>query len=126
MSYDEFWYSKSLKYSTDTVKGKDVVKKDTVYGFARANQYSMGTSLTTRIYGTFFLRAGRMEAIRHTLVPNISYTYRPDFSEQQFGYYDHLNVNGNEVRMNKFQGLIQGGPAGGKSSMLGFSLKNTF
>ncbi len=126
MSYDEFWYTKSLTYSVDTLNKKQIVKKDTVQGFSRASQYAMGASLTTRIYGTFFIRKARIEAIRHTLVPNLNYSYRPDFAEDQFGYYQTLLVNGEKQRLSKFQGLIQGGPAGGKSSLLGFSLRNTF
>ncbi len=126
MSYDEFWYSKYYDYKIDTANGKQIVKRDTVQGFARANQYSMGTSLTTRIYGTFFLRTGRVEAIRHTLIPNISYSYRPDFSENQFGYFENLTVNGQKQVLNKFQGLGLGSPSPGKSSLLGFSLNNTF
>lgn len=49
--------------------------------------YNMSVSMNTAIYGTFKFRRGNLRAIRHTIRPTISYTYMPDFSAENYGYY---------------------------------------
>lgn len=131
MSWDEFWYNRHFDYrdTTYTRNGvtRDTLLKDTVTGFSRAYQYSMGSGLTTRVYGTFFLPLGRLEAIRHTFIPNITYSYRPDFSEESYGFYERHQLNNDISRVySKYQGLIMGSPGAGKTSALGLTLNNTF
>ncbi|MBC7390668.1 MAG: LPS-assembly protein LptD [Opitutaceae bacterium] len=127
MTYEEFWYNRSINHKVGiSNNGPTIIKKDTVQGFSRASQYSMGTGLTTRVYGTFFIRKGRLEALRHTLIPNLSYTYRPDFAEPSYGYYDKLRVNNQDVYRSKFEGFVMGGPGIGKTSAIGLSLNNNF
>ncbi|MBC7390700.1 MAG: hypothetical protein H7329_15925, partial [Opitutaceae bacterium] len=127
MTYEEFWYNRSINHTVAIAdNGATIIKKDTVQGFSRASQYSMGTGLTTRVYGTFFIRKGRVEALRHTLIPNLSYTYRPDFAESSYGYYDKLKVNNQDVYRSKFEGFVMGGPGIGKTSAIGLSLNNNF
>ena len=127
MNYEEFWYNRSLTYKVKyDNSGKQIIDKDTIQGFSRANQYSFGTGITTRIYGTFFIRKGRIEALRHTLIPNIGYSYRPDFSETSYGYYEKLTLNNQTVYKSKYEGFVMGGPGMGKSSAINFSLNNNF
>lgn len=132
-SYDEIWYNRHLNYKvverTETVNGKlytrQLIDTDTISNFTRASQYKFSTNLTTRIYGTFFIRKGRVEALRHTLIPSVSYSYNPDFSENS-AYYQKLTVNGEEQKLSRFNGFIMGGPSAGKVSSIGASLNNNF
>lgn len=141
----EYWYFRKFDYAEDTAsvliskKGskaldssavRQIIKKDTSTGFKRANQYNFSTSLTTRVYGTYFLRMGRLEAVRHVLIPTISYSYKPDFGRNEdyfrklpnapYGVYD-----GSTTLYNRLQGLPYGSPTAGQSSSIGFSLNNT-
>ena len=43
---------------------------------------SSSLSLSTNIYGTFNFKKGRLKAIRHTIRPSVSFSYRPDFAER--------------------------------------------
>ena len=61
-----------------------VVVVDTINGLAFGNSISYGAGLNTRFYGTFrFGGKGRLQAIRHTVAPTISFNYTPD-SEGQY------------------------------------------
>jgi lipopolysaccharide assembly outer membrane protein LptD (OstA) len=126
-AYREYWYTRSFRYdSVVTDTNGQRVKKDTSYGFKRTYQYNFSTGLTTRVYGTYFLKIGRLEAIRHTLIPTFSYAYKPDFGSTQFDNYQHVMLNGKEQLFNRYQGAVFGSPGTGKTSSLGLQLSNTF
>ena len=99
-------------------------KSDTTKGFAAAYAYSFNTSLSTRVYGTYRLKSKIMPAIRHTLIPTATYSYRPDFSDPGYGFYNNYQDSLNhEHRTSKFLGAAPGG--GGVQNMLSFNLTNT-
>jgi hypothetical protein len=81
-SYDE---NGNLTVLTDP-NGGGVVVVDTIAKPSFGQSYSFGTSINTRVYGTYrFNGKGRMQAIRHTISPSISINYTPD-SEGQYAY----------------------------------------
>lgn len=56
-----------------------VVVIDTVNGLTFGSNVSYGAGLNTRFYGTYrFSEKGRLQAIRHTVAPTISFNYTPD------------------------------------------------
>jgi hypothetical protein len=128
-SYEEWWYPKKLSYDDSN---PDAVIIDTLNGFSRASSYSASVSLNTRIYGTYqnikFL-SKNVVGIRHIMNPSVSFSFRPDFSEEQYGYYQNVrttsNPEGRLISRYNGAGFVQGGPAGGKSAVMGFSLSNT-
>ena len=66
--------------------GGGVVVVDTLSRPSFGQSYSFGTSINTRIYGTYrFKGKGRIQAIRHTLSPSVNINYTPD-SEGQYAY----------------------------------------
>jgi len=99
-------------------------------GAANFYTYSLSTSLQTRLYGVLgtgiFEGLLGLKALRHTLVPNISYTYTPDFSKSTFGYYNsYINEDGDEVQYNRFENALYK-PGSGESQTLGLSFSNIF
>ncbi|MFM1744581.1 MAG: hypothetical protein RLZZ630_518 [Bacteroidota bacterium] len=125
-SYNERWYMRTIDKSWDPEAEQVVV--DTVDGFRSARDFSFSTSMNTRIYGLVQFRKGRLAAIRHVMTPSISFTWRPDFSSDFFGYYKEVQVDTTE-RMQMysiFEGGVFGGPGFGKASILNFSLDNNF
>jgi len=127
------WYSQH--YSQDWVEksflGMDTayVVTDTINGFVTANDFNFSSSFNTKIYGMYmFGNKFPINAIRHVVSPAISFSYRPDFSESQWGYYDsYYNTNKEEeIIYSKFQGAIYGSPQSGKQGALNFSLGNNF
>lgn len=99
---------------------------DTLTGVKMANDYSVSTSLTTRIYGNYFFSTRHLKQIRHVVMPTISASYRPDFSESQYGYYKNVqDSTGRTQQYSIFQNGIYGGPSSGRSGVVKFDLNNS-
>ncbi len=87
------------------------------------------TSLTanTKIYGLFPFFIGPIEAIRHVITPSISYTYRPDFSQEIWGVdpgYILYDNAGNDF--DPFAGSTAGSTPTNEQKKVGIRLKNLF
>ena len=124
VNYDEIWYLKKLSYSYDELeKG---VKLDTINGFSRVWSYNTALSLSTRIYGTLFFKKGKIKAIRHVITPQISMSFRPDFSKKKYGYFQEVQINetGETKMYNNYQGFLYGGASLGNSASINFSIGN--
>jgi len=120
-NYKETWYFDYLSKKFD--EEENAILTDTISGFKTFREYSTGLSLSTNIYGTFNFKKGRMKALRHTIRPSVSYSYRPDFS-----FYDEevYNPETDEIETySPYQGGIYGTPGRGVSNSLGISLNNT-
>jgi hypothetical protein len=106
---------------------KDSVITDTINGLQVANDYSIQASLNTRLYGDYFFRTKRLKQIRHVATPSITGSYRPDFSEGQYGYYRNVQIDslGHTQQYSRFQNGIYGSPAAGRSGVVAFGLNNT-
>jgi LptD protein len=115
-------FTKKFKY---TYMGENKVKVDTLQGFYFANNVSFSASMNTRIYGTFFVRGKRVEAIRHTLIPAASFSYVPD----QSNLYEKTTVNerGDVRYLNRYRTI--GGnltTSGTSAAGISWSLNNLF
>ncbi|MGE0078794.1 MAG: putative LPS assembly protein LptD [Bacteroidales bacterium] len=125
VGYSEYWYLKTIDKTWD-VDSQEVVV-DTVRGFKRGYEYSTAVSMSTKIYGMFqFGKSSKVQAIRHVITPSVSLSYRPDFSESQYGFYKEVQKDtlGNVEKYSIFSKGIYGGPGSGKSGVLNFSLGN--
>jgi hypothetical protein len=132
-NYYENWYPYTIRkdWSNDTlVDGNDTIvgyiNQDTVRSFRAARQFSYTAGLSTKIYGMFQFKKGPVTAIRHVLTPSVSFTYRPDFGTEYWGYWKDVQYNdeGDTRRYSIFEGSLYGGPADGKSGNVSFSLSN--
>ena len=125
VSYSETWLDEKYTYSFNPDSQK--VQIDTT-NFGRVYQYAAGASLSTTIYGTAYIKGKRVEAIRHLIRPSISYSYRPDFSDAKFGFYQDVltgvNPATNETRVQTLSRYRTGAPGSSLSSSLGFSIDN--
>ena len=100
---------------------------DTITGAKMANDFSLSSGLSTRLYGDYFFKTKRLKQIRHVATPTLSASYRPDFSESGYGYYKSVpsDAIGNEQKYSIFQNGIYGSPQAGKSGLIGFNLNNS-
>jgi len=105
----------------------DSVFLDTVKAAYMANDFSVATAFATHLYGDYFFKTKHLKQIRHVATPTITASYRPDFSESQYGYYQNVEEahTHNVVQYSVFQNGIYGSPASGKSGLISFSLNNT-
>ena len=100
---------------------------DTIPGVKLAYEYSFSAGLSTNLYGDYFFRAKHLKQIRHVATPTLSASYRPDFSESQYGYYKTVQTDktGRTEQYSIFGNAMYGTPPPGKSGLLSFSLNNT-
>lgn len=137
-NYNETWYPQKLNFTyiaDDTAR----VQIDTTRGFARSYSYNASAGLTTNIYGMFYFKNKnrRIEAIRHRMIPSVSFSYAPDFSRDRYGFYQNLQINGATIAdpnlnpalfrpISRFATGQFSPPGIGSSGSIGFSLNNTF
>ncbi len=123
-NYQELWYPKELKYEYD--EELNGVRVDTVNTFSRAGSWRSGASMNTIVYGTYFIKGKKIEAIRHVITPSISFTYNPNFGEPGKGVYTDVQIDslGNTRRLSKYEGFAFGSPPSGESRSVGFNLTN--
>lgn len=128
-SYKDVWYfdkiSKSYDPTATNTSGElGAAVNDTISGFNRFNDYSFSVSLSTNIYGDFQFKKGRLKAIRHTIRPSISWTYKPDFAEE-FEREVRSGVDYTDIETyTQFEGGIYGTPSSGISNSIGISINN--
>ena len=120
--YQDTWNFNTIKYNDFTEENG--VVKDTVSGFERFGIYNYNASITTKVYGIInFKPKNRIQSIRHTMTPTISYSNNPSFEK----YYDTyiIDANGNTAEYTRFEGGLYGVPGKNYSSSIGISIQNT-
>lgn len=124
VNYNEVWYFKTIKKEFDATQNSIV--NNEIRGFDAFRTYSFSAGIGTTIYGTFnFGDKKKIQAIRHVMRPNISYSYTPSFSK----YYDTYDPDGSGTMLKqytRFEGGIFGAPGQNMSNNIGFTLSNTF
>lgn len=133
VNFSENWVFETIKQSYDPKGDKGVGKviKDTIKGFDTYRTYGFNTGINTTIYGTFqFKKDKKIQAIRHTIRPNLSYNITPAFSQYYDTYVipdDPSTTKINEkktVEYSKFEGSLYGVPSKNFSSSISFGLTN--
>ena len=121
-NYEETWQFDYINKAYDVTD--NVVVTDTLRGFKTYREYNMGVSLSTNIYGTFNFNKGRLKAIRHTIRPTISYSYRPDFKDNYIKEVQQSALATDLQQYTIFDQGIYGAPSSGLSNSIGLSLNN--
>ncbi len=104
------------------------IEIDTVNGTRMNFDWSASLTLSTRMFGMYYMNGSRFSVIRHTLTPNISFTYMPDFTDSKYGFYKTVqnNSSGSTEKYSVFEGGIYGSSPQGKLGTIGFGLLNSF
>ena len=130
-TYTERWYSGAHMQAWDPV-AKRHVAVDTLQGFNRIYDYNMSVSAQTKLYGMFTpwkIFGDKIQAIRHVFSPAISLSYRPDFSDPKYGFYEtysYKNEYGEDVEYSysPYSAMMFGTASKGQSGSIGFDFKN--
>jgi lipopolysaccharide assembly outer membrane protein LptD (OstA) len=104
------------------------VYTDTVNGTKINFDWSASVTLSTRLFGMYYMKASRFSVIRHTITPNLSFTYMPDFTNEKYGFYKTVQTNnaGNFEKYSIYEGGIYGSSPRGKLGSIGINILNTF
>lgn len=97
---------------------------DTINALRAPFDFSFSLPVTTKVFGVFKFKKGKINAIRHVVTPSVSFNYRPDFSKEVWGYYGQYYPDKPDSLYSYFQAGLFGYPPAGKSGSLGFSLGN--
>ena len=130
-NYTERWYTGEHRQAWDPVARRHV-PVDTIHGFNRVYDYSTSLSAQTKLYGMYTpwkIFGDKVQAIRHVLSPSISFSYRPDFGDPKYGFYEtysYRNEYGEEVEYtySPYSSMMFGTASRGQSGSIGFDFKN--
>ncbi len=107
----------------DRVRDPDsgVFLRDTIQGFAYNDDWGLSAAITTKLYGMYSFKQGKVSAIRHTMTPSFSLSYRPDFDTRIWGFFSE---DGSLTSFSPFENQIFGFSPSGQQGSIGFSLIN--
>ncbi|MGC6428898.1 MAG: putative LPS assembly protein LptD [Flavobacteriales bacterium] len=121
-NYNERWYFDRLEKRLV----ENEILNDTISGFNRVFDYSVNLNASTKLYGLYNFKKGKIKALRHVITPNVSFSYRPDFSNSKYGYYDELisDTLGNTLTYSKYQNGIYGSPGSSEQGNINLGIAN--
>lgn len=115
----------SVEVAPDSVIAEESIVTESVPGFFARREFNTGISGSTTFYGTFPIKAGAFEGLRHTVRPSLSFNYQPNFNSALWGYTrTFTNADGETVRYDIRNGRTVTGTSEQRS--LSFSVNNVF
>ena len=126
-NYSEKWFFKRTMLDWNPMTNQTDTTRQ--HGFYRLYNYNFSVSAGTTVYGMYdFTKKNRnrkLQAIRHTITPDVSFSYAPDFGHQKYGYYRSRQIDstGRFATYSPYAGNAYSVPSSGRSMQLGFSLK---
>lgn len=126
ISFNEYWFPTSIEKSFNA--DSNTVETAKNVGFISGRDFTTSLSLSTTIYGLSNRKIGNLEGFRHTMRPSISFGYRPDFSDDFWGYYKTVQTDtlGNTTEYSIFEDEVFTGPGSGEQRSISFSIQNVF
>lgn len=129
VSYGMNWYfsSQSMYYNPETDE-VETIRTGLFEDFGASHNFSASASLSTRLYGMFNFRRGKLRAVRHMVSPSLSISYAPEMGTRINGYrvYNYTDIYGvdHSVEYNKWSGGLYSPPSPGQTASLGFQIGN--
>ena len=130
-NFTDRMYTNKVMKSWDEATQTEVA--DTTYGFYNVYNWSMSLSASTKVYGFWLpsrkIFGDKIQAIRHVLTPQVSFSYAPDFGASRYGYYatyQKTDADGNVSLQgySPYTGSLFGVPGKGKTGNISFDLSN--
>jgi hypothetical protein len=106
--------------SFDTTFGKIENIRD--YGFSAVRDFSAGVSMNTQLYATGTFNLGRLQKVRAILRPNVGVSWRPDYSNDFWGYYGQVQTDTRYPDVFNRYARFDVVPGAGQQSLLNYSL----
>lgn len=123
-NYNERWYFNRIEntWNEDELQ----INTDTISGLRAVRDFNTNLRMSTKLYGMVQLKGKNIKAIRHVFSPSITFSYRPDFSEESWGYYDWVQSDstGTERMYSYYEEGLFGTAPSGKSGNISFGFDN--
>lgn len=156
VNYKEVWYLNSIEkefdptieVDVDTVFNADgtdfILNFDTTsygtledvkqFGFARWSDIGASVAVNTQVFGTWQSKSDSswLQGIRHVAKPSVSFNYKPNYNNEDWGYYKNFNytdASGTtfEERYSPYENGIYGRPPSNDlQATIGYSINNIF
>lgn len=130
-NFTDRMYTNKITRSWDEANQREV--SDTTYGFHNVYNWNMSVSASTKFYGFWTpnrkIFGDKIQAIRHVITPQVSFSYAPDFGASRYGYYDtyqKTDADGNVslVQYSPYQGGLYGVPGRGRTGSISWDVSN--
>lgn len=129
ISYNEFWYFKSISKEFNTSAGLidtngnpvQTLDVDTTFGFQSSRNIQFSAGLSTKLYGLLQFKKGKLKAIRHVMTPQISYSFTPEVRD---GLRSYTDTSGSDIQYSIYESGVFGRPNTNRSNRLNFNLIN--
>ena len=124
LNLTEFWYPTRTRRTFNAAE--NTVETNRERGIFTAREYNANLTFNTTFFGISNAKIGALQGFRHTVRPNISFSYRPDFSSSRFGFFETVQVDttGRTQRFSLFDQEIFRGPGQGEQRSLNFGIVN--
>jgi hypothetical protein len=146
-TYREDWYFRTYEefYDTTQVVTADTIRNDNgeivdilndtsvvgksereIRGFFPLREYNFNANMDFSLFGMAQFRKFFIRGLRHTLRTNLTFSYRPDFTSERFGYFDTYEGPDGPERYSVFrpEAGLRGPSNGGRQMLLGFGFTN--
>lgn len=130
-NFTDRMYTNKITRSWDEANQREV--SDTTYGFHNVYNWNMSVSASTKFYGFWTpnrkIFGDKIQAIRHVITPQVSFSYAPDFGASRYGYYDtyqRTDADGNVslVQYSPYQSGLYGVPGRGRTGSISWDVSN--
>jgi hypothetical protein len=126
LSFREEWITKYFDATASDSLGNPIDSRQ-VSGFKARRTGTLSVSTNTKLYGILPVKIGSLKTIRHTITPSVGFSYRPNFSDDTFGYLKKLEDNdGNIYNFDPFKGTQIGTTPTGEQRNMNISVRNLF
>ncbi|MEX2457105.1 MAG: putative LPS assembly protein LptD [Balneolaceae bacterium] len=124
ISFNEYWYPTTTRREFNETENE--IEEFKERGFSTARDFNTSLNFGTTFYGLSQIKIGNFEGLRHTVRPNFSLSYRPDFSDRKWGFYEEVQTDslGNTQRFSRFDREVFGGPSSGEQQTINFGVTN--
>ena len=125
-NFTEYWLPTSTRKVFNPDSNRVEFRQER--GFTAAHEFRTSLNFSTTFYGISNAKISNIEGFRHTVRPSISFSYRPDFSSDAFGYYREVQVDstGRTREYSIFERQILRGPGAGEQRAINFGVNNVF
>lgn len=130
-NFTDRMYASKVTRSWDERRQVEVA--DTSYGFHNVYNWNMSVSASTKLYGFWLpsrkLFGDKIQAIRHVITPQVSFSYAPDFGSARYGYYQtyqKTDADGNVslVEYSPYSTGLYGVPGKGRTGSISWDVSN--
>lgn len=130
-NFTDRMYSSKVTRSWDQARQEEV--RDTTYGFHNVYNWNLSLSANTKLYLFAIpnrkIFGDKIQAIRNVIIPQISFSYAPDFGASRYGYYQtyqKTDADGNVslVEYSPYSDQLYSVPGKGKTGSISMDLSN--